>query len=228
MASPYAHRVTRVTLAGTYGGGAEEWNTGFFFGNANADADLPSQALADMIRDKWATAVPNLSMSSQYECTYVKLSSLGIDGRSSAADTIYSAMPANTKGTSAGWLAPQLSLVLSLQSATVRGVGAKGRMYLPGVSFGVGLDGHITTANALAVANTMGTFFHDINADAISPNVVVLASHGSLNKDGTPKIGGAGPVTHEVTSIKVGNVYDTQRRRRNQLAEVYSTSTTFP
>lgn len=228
MASPYAYRVTRVTLAGTFGGGAEEWNTGFFFGNAGADAELPTQALADMVRDKWAAAVPNLSMSSQYECTYVKLSSLGTDGRSSAADTVYSTMPANTKGTSATWLAPQLSLVLSMHSSTVRGVGSKGRMYLPGVAFGVGLDGHITTGNAQAVANTMGTFLAAINADAISPNVVVLASHGSLNKDGTPKIGGSGPVTRAVTGIKVGNVYDTQRRRRNQLAEVYSTATTFP
>lgn len=217
-----------MTLAGTFGGGAEEWNTGFFFGNANADADLPTQAVADMIRDKWAATVPLISMSSQYSCTYVKLSSLGTDGKSSAADTVYSTMPANTNGTSSQWIAPQLSLVASLFSSTVRGVGSKGRMFLPGVAYGVGLDGHITVGNAQNVADKMGQFFHDINADATSANVVILASHGSLNPDGTPKIGGSGPVNRAVVGLKVGNVYDTQRRRRNQLAEVYSTATTLP
>lgn len=228
MTSPYAYRVTRVTFAGTYGGGVEEWNTGLFMGKVNGDATLPTQALADAIKGYWATAVANLSMSSQYEATYVKLSSMGTDGKSSPADTIYATMPANTKGTSSGWLAPQLSVVASLNSSTVRGVGSKGRMYLPGVSFGVGLDGHFTTANALAVANTIGTLIHNINADTTVDDVVILASHGSLNPDGTSKIGGYGPVNRAVTGVKVGNVYDTQRRRRNQLVEVYSSATTLP
>lgn len=224
MASPFAHRVTKVTIAGTFGGGAEEWNTGFYMGNETADADLPTQALADDIRTAWATAVPNLAQSSLWETTYVKLSSMGIDGRSSAADTVFSNMPANTKGTSANWFPPQLAVVATLQSTLVRGVGAKGRMYLPGVSFGIDATGHFSTANAQALANTVATFLNACNNSAATPNVVMLASHGSLNKDGTPKIGGRAPINKAVRSVKVGNVYDTQRRRRNQLAEVYSST----
>lgn len=226
--APYAYRVTKVTLAGTFGGGVEEWNTGFFIGSTTADASLPTQALADAIRTAWATAIPNMSMSSQYEATYVKVSSLGTDGKSNAADTIFSNMPANTKGTSSTWIAPQLSVVASLFSNKQRGVGAKGRMYLPGIGFGVGLDGHFTLANAQALANTVGTFLKSCQTAAGSGQGIILASHGSLNPDGTSKIGGFGPVNTAVIGVKVGNVYDTQRRRRNQLVEQYATATTLP
>ena len=51
------------------------------------------------------------------------------------------------------------------------------------------------------------------------PGQLINASHPPV------VIGGPSPVNKVVTTIKVGNVYDTQRRRRNALAESYAAAT---
>jgi hypothetical protein len=68
------------------------------------------------------------------------------------------------------------------------------------------------------------TMLQAINATTATDNVIVLASHGQLNKDGTIKVGGRAAVTKAVQTVKMGDVYDTQRRRRNGLVEVYQTA----
>lgn len=222
---PYLHRFTRVTISGTAFGGAEEWSTGFNFGDVNADAQMPTQAVADAIRDAWRAFMINgtSNISAVYEATLVKLSSVGTDGKSNAADTIYANFPVQTKGVNGERLPAQIALVATLLGQNARGVASKGRMYLPGVFAPVGLDGKINTLTQTDIATNLSTFLKAVNAIEPSPNYVMLSSPGSLNKDGTPRIGGSGPRNSVVTSIKVGNVLDTQRRRRNGFSEAYVT-----
>lgn len=221
---PYLHRFTRATISGTSFTGAEEWSTGFNIGEVDADATMPTQAQADSIRDAWRTFMTSAgsATSNRYTATLVKLSSVGTDGKSNAADTIFADFPVVTTGTVATSYPPQVTVAATLIGLSPRGVASKGRMYLPGTSAGLEASGQIPTVAQGALATAFQTFLQAVNAFEGTPNFVMLASPGSLNKDGTPRIGGSGPKNSIVQSIRVGSVYDTQRRRRNGLTEVYT------
>lgn len=223
---PLLHRTTRVTIIGTYGGGVEEWSTGFWMGEEGADAELPTQAAADAIRSLWYTffVAPQSQISNRWESTLVKMSSVGTDGKSSAADTIYSAFAGNCKGVATSFFPPQIALAATMTTGKARGVGSKGRMYIPGVSMAVEYNGTILSGAINGLRDQFKTFLDGVNASTAVPNIVVVASHGSINKDGTPKIGGSAPITKAVTGVKIGNVYDTQRRRRNGISETYTSA----
>lgn len=226
MALPLAYRTTRVSILGTFGGGVEEWSTGFWFGNANGDADLPDQALADGIRDAWRTffTANNSWISPNFGTTTVKLASHGTDGRSDANDTIYSEFNPVANGTIGSTFPPQVSLAVTMTGPQARGLASKGRMYLPGVGAGIGGNGKVNGGALETIAQGLQTFFNAVNALPAN-NVILLASHGQLTKnlDGEwiPKVGGYGPVSKPVQGLKLGDVYDTQRRRRNGLTETY-------
>jgi len=222
---PYLHRFTRITISGTAFGGAEEWSTGFNYGEVDADATMPDQGLADAVRDAWRTFMiaGSSSISAVYEATLVKVSSVGVDGKSNAADTVYANFPVQTKGVNGERHPAQIALVATLQGVPARGVASKGRMYLPGVFGGVGLDGKIGGTLPFDVATNLRKFLFDCAQYPGTPNVPMLASPGSVNADGSPKLGGSGPKNSEIVSVKVGNVFDTQRRRRNGFSEAYQT-----
>lgn len=230
MVAPLAYRTTRVTISGTYLGGVEEWSTGFWFGNASGDALLPTQTVADAVAAAWKTMFTNASMqiSNRHTTTEVKLSSMGTDGKSDANDTIYSTNQLPCTGTATNYFPPQVALVASLYGPAARGLGQKGRMYIPGVSAPVGADGKIQGSFAQGISDTFAAFLTAVNAIPSTPNVVVLASHGQLDQFGKPKIDGFGPVTHQAVGVKVGSVYDTQRRRRNGIAEQYYAAAVNP
>lgn len=230
--APLAHRVTRVTLSGHMFGGAEEWSTGFYIGQEGADAQLPDQATANAIATAWAAFFTNQGsyVANSYTAELVKLASVGIDGKSSSADTIYANMPAGTAGTKTTNFPPQNALVATLTGPNVRGLASKGRMYLPGIVAPVQPDGHIDLTTVGTIATNVQTFLKAVDAITSTPDRLILASHGQLTKsaDGKhwiPKVGGIGPVNKPVTGCKVGNVYDTQRRRRNGLVEAYVSKT---
>jgi hypothetical protein len=63
----------------------------------------------------------------------------------------------------------------------------------------------------------MANFFASVNGSTDAPGILVNASQGADREIASGRINR--PVTH----IRVGNVYDTQRRRRNALTEVYAT-----
>jgi hypothetical protein len=110
---------------------------------------------------------------------------------------------------------PQVSVVLSLLTDAARGRGSRGRIYPPTGAMAMDPDtGRISSANVTAMANSALTLLNDLanepGVDLQSPRVVVASELG------TP-----GPMRN-VTSVAVGNVADTQRRRRNALPEAYT------
>lgn len=216
----YAHSVVRVTISGGSFSGAEEWSTGFFLGSANADASNPTQALADQIKARWQTFFTSaaVKVSNAFSTNEIKLSQIGADGKTILDNTVYSTYSSAIFGPLGTQLPAQVSLVATLQSPLARGLAAKGRMYLPGIASPVMTTGKIVSTDAAAVANALKTFFDGVNSDAGVAGKVILASAGR----GTA---GTGAVNQLVTRVRVGDVYDTQRRRRNQLPEVYSNAT---
>lgn len=214
-----AQKVVHVTLSGKMLGGAEEWQTGFYMGNPEQDAAVPTQAFTDAVRDAWATFFndPLVNISSSYTFEQVKAVRLAKNGLYDGTDAAISFPAAAVNGGRTGTaLPPQVALVATLIGGSGKGLGGKGRMYLPGVSESVDGTGHITWNVVQYISSHLATFFNDINASFDAPGVAINVSRGHKAQLGL----GARNVI--INGVRVGNVYDTQRRRRNALAETYA------
>lgn len=218
----YAHRVKRLTFSGTCFGGQEIWSTGLFIGIPGSDVGTASQAEVDgyslAFKNFWVASAN--AFHSAYIFTQTKLSVLDTAGHPDPLNTVYnSALP--WAGASAGSaMVPQASIVASLRVPATRGLASHGRMFLPGNAYGINnTDGRISTFNIGVLATNFKAFINAINAGAPSGEHVSLASFGTTTPTVQPG------VTNTVTHIELGNVYDTQRRRRNGLVETYNNQT---
>jgi len=216
----YADKVIHVTMSGTMLGGAEQWQTGFYVGLAQGTVDPPTQAFVDGVRDLWGGLFDNPGFFHQsYKFDQVKAARLNIGGLYDGSGVVTSNPPTAISGAYLGqMMPPQIALVATLIGGSGKGLAGKGRMYLPGVSAGVDATGHLDASFSQAVATQIAGFLEGVNALASNPGVVINASKG------TAKFAGLGARNVPVNGVRVGNVYDTQRRRRNALAETYSTA----
>lgn len=218
---PFADKVVHVTLSGQMLNGAEEWQTGFYVGLSEGTAPVPTQAFTDAVRDAWQTFFTSADsfISNSYSFTQVKAARLGVDGKYDGTDVPVS-FPTTPKwgAWGAGTLPPQVALVATLIGGSGKGLGGKGRMYLPGVSNGVDANGKIPGINVGKIATGIAVFLDAVNASFDSPGVVINASKGH------EKLAGIGARNVPVNGVRVGDVYDTQRRRRNSLSETYQTA----
>lgn len=226
---PYAHAVKRITFSGTAFGGAEIWTTGLYVGAVNADVSNPTQQFADAVRTAWTTFFQStaVAISSTWKTDQIKVAQVQVDGKTSLSNVVYAPYGTAISGASgAGVLPAQISLAASLEVAGARGLAAKGRMYLPGINHAVGTNGQIGTTQALATANGVKALVDAINAAAPPGERVILASQGrrTKNADGSYSVVPGTAVNAVVDRIRVGSVYDTQRRRRNQLVETYQSA----
>lgn len=214
----YAHRVNRVTFSGTMFGGAEEWSTGFWLGLENDDAPLPTEGCAEALRDLWITffEAGTTSISQQYLFTQVKVAAINATGFTDLANVVY-AYPAGTVdgGNGTETLPPQCSVVATLLSDRPRGLASKGRMYLPGIATAIGSNGKMSTIRRDTIAANLKTFFDGVRGSFDVTGTPILAAKGT----------GAFPALTAqndfIESIRIGDVIDTQRRRRNGLVESY-------
>lgn len=218
----YAHKVTRITLSGNMFSAGEEWSTGFFMGQEGSDATPISQAGLDHIRDAWITffTSANSSVNSAYKFLQAKSAIINDTGHTDTANVLYS-YPSGTisGGVGTNTHPPQCSLVATLLSDRPRGLASKGRMYLPGISATVTSNGKISSTDTNNIATNLKTFFDALTGFVGLPDQLILAAKGT----------GALPAltaqNDYVETIRVGDVIDTQRRRRNALSEVYTTKT---
>lgn len=217
MAGQFAHKVNKYTISGTSYSGGEIWSTGFYMGSESADAGLPNEAGLGDIDTAWKT----FFQSAQVKCgtnwttTQIKGVQLLTTGVTDDGTQVYRAISPTYNGTGSSMkMPPQVSLCATLTTAVSRGLASKGRMYLPGVSIPIFDDGRISTTDAGYVATQLATFLSACNASTNLPGSVILASKGKkpLYIDGLNRV---------VTNTRVGNVYDTQRRRRDALVETY-------
>lgn len=217
----YAHKVNRVTLSGTMFGGAEEWSTGFYMGEESADADVPTQAMVDAIVTAWSAYFQHAGadISNQYVFTQAKVARFGTDGNTELSNVFYGIPGSTIDGDEATIKLPsQCTLVVTLTSDRVRGKASKGRMFLPGIATMPDATGRLTSGQVTTNIAQLKVFFDALNAHADVPNKVILAAKWS-------GLLGINPAQNDyVTGLKLGTVIDTQRRRRNDLAEAYVTS----
>ena len=219
--SEYADKVVHVSLSGKMLNGGEIWQTGFFLGWAEGEAGTPTQATADGIRDAWSTffADAGAGFHPSYSFEEVKLARLTKGGRYDGTTVIQSFPALPVRGTRGGSvLPPQLALVATLVAGSGKGLAGKGRMYLPGINYGVDETGHISMTDVQRTADKLKTFFDAVRTIGGPEGLPINASKGSkaalyLNARNVP-----------INGVRVGNVYDTQRRRRNGLQETYAVS----
>lgn len=214
----YAHKVCRVTFSGTMWGGAEEWSTGMFLGQENEDSAPPTQTSTEALAAHFRTAfvAANAYISGSYSFTVAKTASIAVEG-TTIEDEVFYAPPltAAVGGNGAVRLPSQCALALTMYSQRPRGKAAKGRMYLPGVAVQPGTDGYLPASNAGFIIDVWEDFFNAVKGDTDIPDVPILAAKG------TGLFPALTAQNDYIIGLKLGNVIDTQRRRRNGLSETY-------
>lgn len=221
----FMHRTHKVTIFGTDFGSAEEWSTSFWLGNTTPGdvGQSPTQAQVDGIAGLWETFFKSTTagFSARWQTLGVKVALTGNDGKTQADAVVYSYYGTAISGgtTTALHYPPQCSLVATLTTAKPRGYGSKGRMYLPGIGWELAADGRISATNVNNTATAMKTFLDGVNAlPPVNGETVKLVLQ-SAERLTTPA---HAAVMTPITGVRIGNVYDTQRRRRNQLQEIYT------
>lgn len=205
----------RVNIDGGFSTVAEKWNTGFA---VLVDGPAPSQVAVDA----WANSAMNYLSSAASELIAIKgrLSTVGTIDRVRVYYYNTPGTPAVLSGTSvAASVSGQGSVALPLQCTTVvslrtalPGGSYRGRMYFPKVTNGPGSSFKDSGINQ-SVADNFKLILRTIAETAPSTSAGRVAV-ASVSK---------GVVT-PVTSVRVGDVIDTQRRRTDALSEVYYTS----
>lgn len=144
----------------------------------------------------------------------VKVSAVGTDGKILTDPKIHAdSTPAN--GTTAN-VSPQETIVCSLRSGTSIGTANYGRMFLPHTRFNYPAGTSSANATATQICNAAFKVFvngvtSDLNAalaDTVQP--FIMSNFDPIR------------ASKPVLRTRVGNVVDTQRRRRNNIPEIYN------
>jgi hypothetical protein len=221
----------RLTMSGTLGatpGPPEIFSTSF----AIADpAGFPTPALAtrarlqavtDAIIGRWSNAA--LGIAAQAILRQVKVAYVLADGKvglrsdGSYDQEVFVTGNNGVPGGGGAMIYPfQVSLVATLAVGLGAGV-PRGRMYLPLPTHVVQPNGRILDAAAQGSATQVAGLLSDIAAALTAEGQrVAVASQGNVLR-------GLPPNNQQVVSVRVGNVLDTIRSRRNALDEVYKSA----
>ena len=213
----YTDPFIRLTFGGTIYNGADIWSCGINFWNTSSPvpqlpttaemqefADLASENLSD-----WMSRTASLiGINAQLE--WVKVAHLGTDGLYLKDSVITEVTPPVT-GQGYANVPPQISTVISLGTNSTRGLAHIGRIYPP-LSGGITANGYIATNLVQGMAESASTLIEDLNESSIQLSGAFAASVMS-------KVGAGRSLP--ITKIRVGNVLDTQRSRRNAFIETY-------
>lgn len=222
----YSEPFLKLTFGGTLAQGQDIWTCGINLSIQNDELlpVLPTNAVVafenyiedidEDIVDIFTNYISNSTMDIPEAATldYIKLAVIDTNGQYIVDAHTWE--PQDVTGGVSRFYVPQVSLVMTLQSDKRVDPGKYGRFYLPTV-MGVAPNGYrptntqakaTLTANLLAALNRrVGGGLADVR---VHPAAVTSASNFS------------GPY-RAFTTVKVGNVFDTQRRRRNKIGETY-------
>lgn len=210
----------RVILSGVLGTSAlnpsEIWSTGHQISDINF-ANLPSQSQVDAMWSTWRTAFASSEMNLADFCFLTRMQVVAIasdgswrrnvDGSFMKREPTSAVPAAGIAGVNVEY---PVSSVVSLLTPRA-GAHGRGRQYWPVPAEAPGSTGHVSTGacddRAGIVADALGAINATLASGTYQGVVVVASEAGFLS-----------PVDH----VRCGDVHDTQRRRRNALAETYS------
>lgn len=196
----------RVDFQGTIYG-IEAFQHGHGVSSAGSAVDVADDAAAQWLA---ILAVAAFSQNWRTDVVWaqVNVSELG----ATPADPVVSSAQAaiGDAGTATtGSLPLQCSPVVSIRSSTA-GSRGRGRMYLPPpITNSVGNNGRMTSTVTGNIADGLEDYF--VAMETATHTMGIISAVGGIWQ------------FYNANSIRVGDVVDTQRRRRNALAEVYAT-----
>ena len=211
----------RVSLTGTLPGN-EVWSVNPQFMVQGEGGDLvwvqaEGQAAADAIIDLAPPSGLSVLMSPSTLLTGCRLELRGDTGTLLGAAE--AAVPGGYDGDGTGVLPNQSAVVLSLRTDTPGGHG-RGRLYWPATGVQVGAStGRLLPAIVSSAAAGAASYMTQIQ-DAINA-AITIAPAATID---LAVISGTVLTQYPVVQIRVGDVVDQQRRRRDKIREVYAIS----
>ena len=189
--------------------GEEEGQCGlrFLLGMGAAD-QARVDAAAPAVQTFWASA--GAGIENGFKLTYLRLASIGADGKYSPGtisyDHVYPAAIGGGGGTTTARYPMQTALAATLTTAVPRGRASKGRIYLPWLNFALGSDGRFPLTAVNARSTALATCIDALQVDMGTPAV--------MSKIGTG-------TTNAITGVQHGTRPDVQRRRAKSMTENY-------
>jgi hypothetical protein len=184
----------------------------------------PDDYLNDQAAPAWTAFMAAAHLSNQDRLRTLELFPIGApDGKAVPAPPYALGTPCRlewtgsypTGGESSTQLPPQNSIAVSWRTQQI-GARGRGRIFLPATTSGALSGGHVSTGAADDITAAAVTFLEALAYTSASWNVIPIVT-------GAPYVGYG-----IINQVRVGSVMDTQRRRRNRLTEVYtSTNVTY-
>lgn len=214
----------RLRIGGTLYGDAN-WSIGLAFALSNG-TDPFSGGTADLqaALETWVDGVRALNSNQIFPPTlanamgqtttvgFIRGSRIGLDGKESAVALLELGTPLTMNGTAKH--PAQTAVVASLQSGRP-GASYRGRVYLPLLALGANL-GRVSPSDAPGIASSFASWLNAVADAAQSFGAVVPF-------DVVPSVASnAKSALTRVTSVRVGDRFDSQRRRAEGQEEVYS------
>lgn len=221
MAYPYHYL---FSFGGTLLEGKEIWTNNIrFVATGTPEEEYDQQAILErlmpVMRTRIAAAAPaQLGYSFGTQLLWGKFNAIGPDGKyASGTETnrVDLASPGVTGGNSPHSYAPQLSLAVSWGTRRQRGRASKGRIFIPMPVVEPGINGHIPAADRQRVADAWAACLDELND---------VAQDVGASRPIAAVVSGVDGSWEPISTVRVGSVLDTQRRRRNALVEAYSSA----
>lgn len=216
---PQAESISRTGTGYTCDG---NWSIDLGLGASFSPDDFLIDQVAPAVRAWFEDAIHPSSVRVEQ----LKLYPIGPDGSVYPAPPYAQGSPCTYTFTSNWPDGTATASVLPLQIAVVAshrtpqtGRKGRGRMFLPGIASSyVGADGQISSTNRQTTAQRQATLL-----ESLTYNDLLTGWHVRPIITGAPWSEYA-----TITSVRVGSVPDTQRRRRNQVPEVFYTEAVAP
>lgn len=217
----YMHEFVSLTFGGTTAAEEDIWTCGIKLDGAPMASDPHSTydqvvakiaalggLLEDFVSDQYTFMPKGVKLK------WCKLALIGTDGK-------YVKAPAeiqlNAEGFYADNYVPQATFVNTLVSGEWKDPGKYNRFYLPGFIPGGGGAFRLNPTDAQHYADALSVLVTALNAELEDINPSAPVRVNVLTNSGT---GNSNPVEQ----VRIGNVIDTQRRRRNKIVETYYTT----
>lgn len=215
MAFPYTF--IKVTFGGILYGTEEVWTCGFHVAQQTSDvniSNLPNEggvkatAIVDAIKAFYGSS--DNRAPSYMRLNWVKFALIGKDGKYIGAPTEIIVDPYTAGGSSQAFI-PSTAVVYTLVTSKFKDPGKYNRFYLPTVAPTGNNSFKESPSQGLARANSLKTLIQAVNA-AFSADAGAVAVR-AVSQRSTAYLA--------VESIRVGDIIDVQRRRRNRIYETY-------
>nr|CRY97258.1 hypothetical protein [uncultured prokaryote] len=218
----YAFPFLRLTFGGTMATGQEIWSCNMHLANTNGGAttagdfasvksNLPAigEALEAFVSDAKTNVPDDVTLD------WVKVAFIGTTGE--YLDESYEIDVEATGSQTSSYL-PQGAMVNTLVSTKRKDPGKYNRFYMPFTLQGSFGQWKMDTVTQNDYVDTLETFIRAVNAILIaidtSDSLLVAVVSNTNGQSAMP-----------VTRVQVGQIVDTQRRRRNKLPEAYASRT---